>query len=288
MSEGSPNRFIPKAGVACLLFMLMQTAQAFDPDLHRAYTRQAVEAWSSCASLLPEAGTALAAGTDAEDTSALTGWQRLTHWHFYNRDGKLQPLGFIDRSIDRIFAIRVDALEQRLKQERPDITEVYEQAGRVLHYIQDMSVPAHVVPIFHVAGSADPFDSFKRSESLPTFSLSLAECQQLSAETTTDPAYLHTLLNNAAESTLHAIGQRPSGTETRENAWQNYWVWPARDPEEAAKGWGEYGPCRFARGPLKPGCKSEAELEAFFEHQYRQTLLDSVRVLAYIARRLNP
>lgn len=279
---------LPRFGLSLLLLMSAQAAQAFDPDLHRAYTQQAVEAWSSCASLLPEAGTALAAGTDAEDTSALTGWQRLTHWHFYNRDGKLQPLGFIDRNIDGIFALRVEALEQLLRQKHPDITEVYEQAGRVLHYIQDMSVPAHVVPIFHVAGAADAFDSFRRSESLSTFSLSLAECHQLNADTATDPAYLHALLNNAAESTLRAIGQRPSGPESVENAWQNYWVWPARDPEEAAKGWGEYGPCRFARGPAQPDCKSEAELEAFFEHQYRQTLLDSVRVLAYIARRLEP
>lgn len=279
---------LPRFGLSLLLLMSAQAAQAFDPDLHRDYTRQAVEAWSSCASLLPEAGKALAAGTDAEDTSALTAWQRLTHWHFYNRDGKLQPFWFIERNIDRIFAIRVDELEQLLKQERPDSLEVYEQTGRVLHYIQDMSVPAHVVPIFHVAGAADAFDSFRRSENLPTFSLSLAECQQLNADTAIDPAYLHTLLSNAAESTLHAIGQRPPGTETHENAWQNYWVWPARDPEEAAKGWGEYGPCRFARGPAQPDCKSEAELEAFFEHQYRQTLLDSVRVLAYIARRLEP
>ncbi|KQQ64395.1 hypothetical protein ASF84_25995 [Pseudomonas sp. Leaf127] len=279
---------LPVSGLSVLLLMGAQAAWAFDPELHRAYTRQAVAAWAGCASLLPEVGAALAAGTDAEDTGVLTAWQRLTHWHFYNRDGKLLPFWFIDRNIDRIFALRVEALEQLLQQKRPPITEVYEQAGRVLHYIQDMSVPAHVVPVFHVAGSADPFDSFKRRESLPAFSLSLDECQQLKAETATAPAYLHTLLNEAAESTLRAIGQRPSGPEMAENAWQRYWAWPARDPDEAAKGWGEYGTCTFALGPVNPGCKSEAELQAFFEQQYRQTLWNSVRVLAYLSRRVEP
>lgn len=278
---------------ATFLFILMtiEPAFAFDAKRHSVYTLQAVQAYRDCqgAELPIDAGRALAAGTEAEDTSLLTLRERATNWHFYNRDEKLRPGWFGSRNLDDIFIKRTQSLEDLLASQKPDTADVYERAGRILHYIQDMSVPAHVVPVFHVKlpllDRSDPFDNFERRSDLPAFSLTPAQCQALSAEIVANKDYPATLLQNTAQGTLQTIGQTNlQGTPT--NSWARYWFYPAHQASDARKGWGDYGDCAFSRGPAVAGCKSDAELDALFELQYRQTLTNSVRMLLYIDKRL--
>ncbi|MFJ2683345.1 hypothetical protein ACIOYV_06350 [Pseudomonas sp. NPDC087342] len=276
-----------------LLFMLMaiEPAFAFDAKRHSIYTLQAVQAYRDCAGVnLPfDAGAALAAGTESEDTSLLTIGERATNWHFYNREDKLRPGWFGSRNLDGVFAKRTRALEELMLSQKPSQDDVYELAGRVLHYVQDMSVPAHVIPVFHVKlpllDRSDPFDNFERRKDLPPFRLTPAECQTLSTEIVSNKSYPATLLENAAQATLKAIGQANS-SDTPQNSWARYWFYPARQASDARKGWGDYGDCAFTRGSTTAGCKSDAELDALFEHQYRQALMNSVRILFYVDERL--
>ena len=57
----------------------------------------------------------------------------------------------------RIFGKRVEGLEEARKP-GAKAKKLSFWAGRVLHYIQDLSVPAHVMPAFH--GPGEPYDGF--------------------------------------------------------------------------------------------------------------------------------
>jgi hypothetical protein len=275
-----------------LLFTLSSSAFAFSPKLHSAYTLKAAQTYQNCTGVkLPNQLTeALAKGTDAEDSSMLTLHQRTTNWHFYNRNHALEPFWFANRNLDVIFAKRVEALNTLLANPDADTVKVYEQAGRVLHYIQDMSVPGHVVPAYHAklpGNHPDPFDEFESIEGLPVFGLSEGQCQDLRGEADKADASPRRFLNDAATATLQVIEQIDvAGKPIVDGAWKGYWVYPSPDPDDARKGWGEYGTCEFTKGVVKADCKSEEELMALFEQQSLQTLKNSVLMLFYLQKRL--
>jgi hypothetical protein len=285
------TRYLAAFGLS-LLFNPSTPAFAFNPDLHSAYALKAAQAFQRCPGVkLPvQLGEALADGTDAEDSSPRTILQRATHWHFYNRNEKLEPFWFFERNLDAIFNKRIKKLNELLVKPDADPVEVYEQAGRVLHYIQDMSVPGHVVPAYHAklpGNPADPFDEFESIEALPVFDLSDAQCQALRDEAGKADANPRRFLDAAATATLQAIEQiDAAGKPVVDGAWKAYWVYPARDTDEARKGWGQYGTCEFAKGNVNAGCKREEELVALFEQQSRQAQRNSVLMLFYVQKKL--
>lgn len=285
------TRYLAAFGLS-LLFNPSTPAMAFTPELHSAYALEAAQAFQRCPGVkLPvQLGEALAKGTDAEDSSPRTILQRATHWHFYNRNEKLEPLWLVQRNLDAIFNKRIKKLNELLVKPDADPVAVYEQAGRVLHYIQDMSVPGHVVPAYHAklpGNPADPFDEFESIEALPVFDLSDAQCQALRDKAGEADATPQRFLDAAATATLQAIEQiDAAGKPVVDGAWKAYWVYPARDTDEARKGWGQYGTCEFAKGNVNAGCKREEELVALFEQQSRQAQRNSVLMLFYVQKKL--
>ncbi|MDD1001330.1 MULTISPECIES: hypothetical protein [Pseudomonas] len=285
------TRYLAAFGLS-LLFNPSTPAFAFNPDLHSVYALKAAHAYQRCAGVkLPEhLAEALAIGTDAEDSNLLTLPQRATNWHFYNRNKKLEPFWFANRSLDVIFSKRIEKLNALLAEPDADPVAVYEQAGRVLHYIQDMSVPGHVVPAYHAklpGNHSDPFDEFESIEALPVFDLSDAQCQALRDEAGKADATPKGFLDAAATATLQAIEQiDAAGKPVVDGAWKAYWVYPARDTDEARKGWGQYGDCEFSKGEVNAGCKGEQELVALFEQQSRQAQENSVLMLFYVQKKL--
>jgi hypothetical protein len=291
VDRSAPIRYWAVLGLS-LLFNPSTPAMAFTPELHSAYALKAAQAFQRCPGVkLPvQLGEALAKGTDAEDSSPRTILQRATRWHFYNRNEKLEPFWFFERNLDAIFNKRIKKLNELLVKPDADPVEVYEQAGRVLHYIQDMSVPGHVVPAYHAklpGNPADPFDEFESIEALPVFGLSEAQCQALRDEAGKADANPRRFLDAAAIATLQAIEQiDAAGKPVVDGAWKSYWVYPARDTDEARKGWGQYGTCEFAKGNVNAGCKREEELVALFEQQSRQAQRNSVLMLFYVQKKL--
>ncbi|RON96391.1 hypothetical protein BK672_07430 [Pseudomonas fluorescens] len=291
VDRSAPIRYWAVLGLS-LLFNPSSPAMAFTPELHSAYALKAAQAFQRCPGVkLPaQLGEALAKGTDAEDSSPLTILQRATHWHFYNRNEKLEPLWLVQRNLDAIFKKRIKKLNELLVKPGADPVEVYEQAGRVLHYIQDMSVPGHVVPAYHAklpGNHSDPFDEFESIEALPVFDLSDVQCQALRDEADKADANPRRFLDAAATATLQAIEQiDAAGKPVVDGAWNAYWVYPARNTDEARKGWGQYGTCEFAKGNVNAGCKREEELVALFEQQSRQAQRNSVLMLFYVQKKL--
>jgi hypothetical protein len=70
---------------------------------------------------------------------------RIFNWHFYYPERNKYRKGiFIKETLDRTF----DGLIKGLISEPPQ-KKGYEILGRVLHFIEDVTVPAHVVPVYH-------------------------------------------------------------------------------------------------------------------------------------------
>lgn len=90
-----------------------------------------------------------------EDSTRLI--RRALNWHFYNprMESRQRSLFFINRSFIPLFG----KIEARLIQ--PDLAwrEALDEIGRAIHFIEDLTVPAHSVPVFHGAGLKDPFES---------------------------------------------------------------------------------------------------------------------------------
>lgn len=291
-ARSTAARYLAPLGLLLLCNPTNQ-AFAFTPDLHAAFAEQAAQAYGTCeGAALPEPlAKALADGTKAEDSSPRTFIQRATHWHFYNRNQALKPFWFFNRNLDEIFATRIEALNDLLKDPDADPEKVYEQAGRVLHYIQDMSVPGHVLPAYHAklpGNEPDPFDEFASIDALPTFKLEQAECQALGGKAAAKDITPQDFLTAAATQTLQAIEQIDAhGNPIVDGAWSAYWEYPARNADDAANGWGQYGECKFIKGTGKANCKSDQALTALYEQQTKQAMSNSVLMLFYLQQRLD-
>lgn len=104
---------------------------------------------------------ALCQGAKREDAPTLS---RGLNWHFYPANEEL-------RQADRDFLIwtlrptSLFILGKRQAEVLPLLgnsssRRLFTAMGRVLHHLQDMSTPSHVVPVYHGPKIADPFEDF--------------------------------------------------------------------------------------------------------------------------------
>jgi hypothetical protein len=184
-------------------------------------------------------------------------------------------------------------LNELLSQRRPRLDDVYYAAGRVLHYIQDMSVPSHVAPIYHVKfsilgltfGAPDEFDGYSPRTAPPFEILTQDDCKQISKDIRTPLD----ILSATVSDTLAAIGQSvevdaqplPGAT-----IWRRYWGDPATAADPERRGFSVYGACRFARDGGPPWCADGPSLDKFFWDRYRRVVLDTAKLLRYVERSL--
>ncbi len=140
----------------CLFFS--SSLHAYEPDIHRQLSHFSVSKVFKLLSVPePYDGFAeLAASEDAgEDTSLRSSLQRPTNWHFYNPHKEhLQQsrwLGFItiNRSMTRLVEQRQKDLLHTLNQPNVTFSDFATRFGRSIHFIEDVTVPAHVTPVFH-------------------------------------------------------------------------------------------------------------------------------------------
>jgi hypothetical protein len=85
------------------------------------------------------------AGSYKEDTTNLI--LRALHWHFYRENNSPIP-----QKVKKIFNPTSEIIFQKRVKEfekEKDLKKKYEILGRIIHHIQDMTTPAHVLPIYH-------------------------------------------------------------------------------------------------------------------------------------------
>ncbi|MCL6271624.1 hypothetical protein M3P05_17035 [Sansalvadorimonas sp. 2012CJ34-2] len=197
---------------------------AYNPAIHRELATFAMVKVLKLSSFPePHAELAeIAASEDAgEDTSVRACVQRITNWHFYNpHKENRQRCSWLGLTIDRSMTSLVLQRQQDLLQalQKPDLlfrdfALVY---GRCMHFIEDVTVPAHVTPVFHgpaLPGRAsgytwpaiirDPFDGYP---------VNMAELERQWQELQDDSALLEHIWNiHELPGLIQGLSMMPAG-----------------------------------------------------------------------------
>ena len=127
------------------------------PAVHKRLTEVAIALCGErLSSEMRSFASEIAKGSVYEDNVSL---ERLFNWHFYRSADSTIPrrfYGFMRPTSEHILLKHIQKMLRHGKKER----ERYEQLGRVLHHIQDMSTPSHVLAIYHDPATIDQFEAF--------------------------------------------------------------------------------------------------------------------------------
>jgi hypothetical protein len=299
--------------MALALLLGAGDAQAFKPEVHQVYTQRAIAAYRHCASINPGFPAApdsdlesVAIGTAAEDSTDK--FSRATHWHYAGNDAMWKKLLFIfDVDLDGIFGKRVEDLHESASGRGADWRSAhFQRAGRVLHYIQDMRVPAHVIPIHHgfSTGHDDQLDGFLYDEPGQGEPMTSDTCAAIASAVVPCEKCLRKRLDDARDDTQAMLGIKASQAKpSPENAnpvtrcWREvFWCKPEAGtecPGAAYPGFGAYrtGDDALAFGQEKTVmCGGRAvrftrkDYLEFFRDNYRKMIEDTVYLMLYAVR----
>jgi len=279
-----------------LILLTADFASAISKDKHQLVTRHAIDVYSQCISYLgvenhlDEKAELISIGSKIEDESPLL--QRYFNWHFYDsyRNNELYRMGRsltgARTSLHHIYRLRTAYLTDKISTNKD---EFYQGIGRVVHYIQDMTVPAHVAPIYHYKflfmDQSDFFDSIALWQT-SKYIWTPSTCDFDSDEANHLQSGLDRLMLNTAKMTItHIKGEIsvPKGHRFYGKTWQQFWTLrePGKSYPGAKKGFSEYGP--EGREGFKKFCESEPELvKEFFGKSFNAAVKGTVQALLLI------
>lgn len=219
-------------------------AFAYERDVHQQITFIAAKQMSRCESLPDLAPNARLSALDTryivKANVAQAGsnvFVRMFRWNYYNPMGdEVKPvLGMIDTRFDSHFNVLVEELSE--SDERQQRLSVF---GRILNYVQNVTSPAKVVPVF--TGRWWRFSFSDRFDKFPVDVTRLQKtlgnyCADLEPHYLLDKAdiatAMNTLVRRTAVETLRHVEMNIDGFPT---TWASYWQ-PAKNEEE----FGAYG-----------------------------------------------
>jgi len=167
--------------ISAFSIFMFKDVHAYSVKNHMILTVLAVEAYNHCGKIMPEKPRGfekirplekyrLVNGNISEDEDKAG---KLKRWHFYDRAGQLgrdsivNIFGFSGLIETPSLHARFDQLEIRADKQGAFVEShrrwrLYDVVGAMMHYIQDVTVPAHVVPIFHPKNFlGDAFDRYE-------------------------------------------------------------------------------------------------------------------------------
>lgn len=266
-------------------------ALGFDKVSHRLITLQAAEIYCGCVGYkdCPPAPRFAQGAFDEDDTDL---GDRAFNWHFYaagQRPAKGEPL--FETTLGKIFARRVDQYKAS------SLSDRWYRAGRVVHYIQDMAAPAHVVPVFHGTivwplSWKDSFDSYANAfgQGGPTVARN-GLCPTTPA--LSDP---RAILERIARETLNAIEQPilsgAPDAKVRQLSWASqFWCLPSQPCRSSVlSGFGSYRGSQRGESwgtEIDLGCGLPCTVEArhyraFFRDRYRAAIRETIIWMAIV------
>ena len=241
----------------CLVILILSTlkAHAYSLSNHQTITEDAVALINECRSqqfittLDPSAQLGVLVKYNVHQDQLLRK-ARLWHFPYYAQyPPQKEATGWIGNTlvISTSFNVWTDYLyQQALKANRHQT--VYPAIGALLHYVQDVAVPAHAVPIFHpvryLPPKADGFDSWDEFNEYPWLKNRQAQ-QHACAELASINLTAQDIINNTLQQTKNNIqeglsGQTPEHIPEQIRA-ANIWMklYPVNGPKEY--GFGQYG-----------------------------------------------
>ena len=246
-------------------------------------------------------------GAEEADTSPIL--TRITNWHFFKQNEYLVPTTVyyayliplpVTPTSDSILEYRLNKLVHELEKDVPKNLE--KLTGRIMHHVQDMNTPAHVVPVYHGVKLKDCFEGYssKHIESeLTSIDITEDEYDALCSENNSDVLLIYNL---AARNTLHYLYDDPSGQFEIHNSdkslqigWKLFWKRFGDDlsdcckqPFEDIPGFGCYGPLgeQFGQDPLtlqgENFCIDPRVYKQLHRWVLREQIINSLRTLIAI------
>ncbi len=217
-----------------LLSLLSLPAQAYDSSAHQFMTFLAAKQFNRCVegtdipALTPLQVRYIAkANTGLADRSVFA---RMFNWRYYDRnDQSEQSMLWV---VDTRFHDHFDELSGRLTLVE-DPVDAYQDLGRAISYIQLVSSPPRVVPVYVARfwrfSFSDRFDSFPMDEEGLVAAVE-GDCSFMEPP----PESYAEVLVDVAERTMKAVLEPMSGLPTD---WTAFWR-----PNANADGFGDYGP----------------------------------------------
>lgn len=137
------------------------------PANHEDYTKVALDIFQQYLESGPVSQNVIEALCDASGSEDDPELQRGLNWHFYNNGGRIRNNPLIPgtrTSENRVKNLAKDlgkAIEEYNGGKNKDkLAIIINLSGRLLHHIQDMSTPSHVVPVYHGLVIKDNYERF--------------------------------------------------------------------------------------------------------------------------------
>jgi len=290
---------IKKSILATIItFACIGNVYAISKEKHQSVTDMAIKAYTSCIKergvedTLIDGTKLIVEATKLEDESPLM--QRYFNWHFYdvykNTEFSMgKSATGARKSLHHIYNERINSLVKSLTSNKKN--EIYEFSGRLVHYIQDMTVPAHVSPIYHFKflwiDESDHFDSMREWETA-TFAPPHNLCNINVSGILGLKVYAHSILDKTAKQTIERIQEIipvPDGHKLEGKSWEEFWV--LRNPKNddsysgVKYGFSPYG--RQGRNGFEEFCKTDKDIcLEFFQKSFNDAVASTVKVLLYI------
>ena len=271
--------------------------------------------------LLKEKGSLIAEGSKKEDEGVFT---RKMNWHFYRAENSpyLKPFlfGGIHPSSRKRFIEHATILTEKVNTNN-NVKSIFLLAGRIIHHIQDMSTPAHVIPIYH-GPSLNPLHSFSIKDGFEEFSKSNIEkylpgVQNLINDNKDYDRNLKesngtmiSLYDLVAKRTLDYLESDNARFKAKVNGVEKTVTpdlfWKKFDPtklnNDKKNGWGSYGlfgkgtgeKCYFGKSCTKEDNEdnkdsysiSFSDYEHIYTHLLKQMMVDTLTVLLYVEKHI--
>jgi hypothetical protein len=213
--------------------LLCDSSAAYDPELHQQFTFIAAKQFNRCleGSTLPRLTPLQVRYIAKSDVAQAQGsWYGQFRWGYYDRSaqGQKKLLWLIDTRLhDRFHQLESDLSSAQ------EMSDRYSDLGYVVNYLQNMTSPAHVVPVYFTRwwrfSLSDRFDAYSIDEAAVERSLN-TDCAALLQ---LPDLPVGEVLRDTASATLRAVQRRIDSLPV---TWQAFWKL-ADDPEQ----FGEYG-----------------------------------------------
>lgn len=216
----SPSRVLL---LPLLALLLPLGASAFSVPDHEAMTRASVDA-ALAAGDVPQLAAHRAAvveGSRAEDLNLHVKW---TGYHHFFHPGTSLDSSFRKDSGARVRVLWDEAEEAA---SNGDLARAFDRVGHLVHHIQDMAVPLHVVPVMH--GLSDRFEQHAARQAL------LRQGRELEPLSGTEAQLA------LARETLEVVRTGSLPVEGGAIPWSAFWTEPGARGPGAFGGYGAVG-----------------------------------------------
>lgn len=217
-----------------LIMLLAQSAFAYSPRAHRLIVLASATEYNFCLDTLNSSKPRLiksqvkkiALYNKFEDINPVV---RLKHWHFFSPNKDLGPVASLKN--------RYLNVEAKIGQK-----DIYKILGSLSHYIQDVTNPAHVAPVYH--GLGDGLDFYDYKNAWPSF-ISKEDCVQIAARVAMrKSASSFPLIVRISNETLDKMQEKVmvlSSTHQGFYSWEEAFWSTKFGPTSKQAGFGEYG-----------------------------------------------